>query len=64
MAADLVKILGSERQNRPLAAQWLVEKKTLLNEKRPDSRELFGRALNVEVSWVLVLGKTKKPRIF
>ena len=39
MAADLVKILGSDRQNRPLAAQWLVEKKTLPSESWPDRRE-------------------------
>ena len=39
MAADLVKILGSDRQNRPLAAQWLVEKKTLPTESWPDRCE-------------------------
>ena len=67
MAADLVKILGSWRQNRPLAAQWLVEKKTSLNEKGPDSRKLHGRAGNAVFSWLVVLeiGRfTKKLELF
>ena len=41
--------------NIQLAVQWLVEKKSLLNEKEPDSRKLFGRALNAVFSWLVAL---------
>jgi len=33
-------------ENMPLAVQWLVEKKSLLNEKEPDSREIGARRRN------------------
>ena len=46
MAADLVEIQGSNKLNMPLAVQWLVEKKSLLNENWPDSRETGARRGN------------------
>ena len=54
-AADLVEIQGSDMLTMPLAVQWLVEIKSPLHGKRPDSREVFGRALNAVFSWLVAL---------
>ncbi len=58
MAADLVKIHGWNMLNMPLAAQWLVEKISLLNEKRPDSREIGARRRNERIAKGKEAGKS------
>ena len=55
MAGVLVKMLKVHGQKAGLAAQWLVEIKSSLHEKEPDSREVFGRALNAVFSWLVAL---------
>ena len=55
MAGVLVKMLKVHGQKAGLAAQWLVEIKSWLHEKEPDSREVFGRALNAVFSWLVAL---------
>ena len=55
MAGVLVKMLKVHGQKAGLAVQWLVEIKSSLHGKRPDSREVFGRALNAVFSWLVAL---------
>ena len=55
MAGVLVKMLKVHGQKAGLAVQWLVEIKSSLHEKEPDSREVFGRALNAVFSWLVAL---------